>query len=90
MNQHYLHCLISGKVQGVFFRANTQKKAKALQINGWVKNLASGHVEVYGSGAPQAIAEFREWLKHGPKKANVTTLQDLVSPYEEFKDFSIR
>jgi len=64
--------LVSGRVQGVFFRASARSEARRLDIAGYAKNLADGRVEVLASGADAALAEFEEWLRIGPPAAEVT------------------
>lgn len=70
-----LHCLVSGRVQGVFFRASTQEQGQRLKLNGWVKNLADGRVEVFASGEEQNIKKLLEWLKLGPPMATVDEIE---------------
>jgi acylphosphatase len=69
-----LHCYISGKVQGVGFRVATQRKAKELELNGWVKNLVDGRVEVMVNGSEVQLEAMRVWLKEGPSLARVDDL----------------
>lgn len=64
--------LVKGTVQGVFFRASTQRQAEQLGIGGWVRNTADGHVEVCISGDAGKIAEMLVWLHQGPMRAKVT------------------
>ena len=68
----YLHCLIEGKVQGVFYRASTQQQALNLKLNGWVKNRSDGQVELIASGNLTDLQDFEAWLWQGPKYAHVT------------------
>jgi acylphosphatase len=67
-----VHLLISGTVQNVFFRVETQKTAQSLGIHGWIKNLASGQVEAYATGERNQLEKFVKWCHEGPTKANVT------------------
>jgi acylphosphatase len=85
-----LHVWISGKVQGVFFRANTQKKAKTLGLSGWVKNLANGQVEAVFEGDEEKLNKMLEWCKHGPELANVTHVEVKWESPEGLKDFCVR
>ena len=64
-------CLISGRVQGVFFRASTQKRALELGVNGWARNLPDGRVEVLACGEEQAVNSFVKWLWEGPPASRV-------------------
>jgi acylphosphatase len=63
--------LISGKVQGVGFRAHTQAEAIALGITGSAMNLADGRVRVQAYGDAEALASLARWLEHGPRLAEV-------------------
>ena len=65
-------CLVSGKVQGVFFRASTRFEAERLEIQGYARNLADGRVEVLACGQPDAVESLRQWLTRGPEQARVT------------------
>ncbi len=83
-----LHIFVSGRVQGVFFRANTVKVANKLGIKGWVKNLSDGRVEIVAEGSEEKLREFVEWLKKGPMLAKVTDLIiEEQTPTNEFKNF---
>ena len=63
--------LITGKVQGVFFRASTRSEALKLGVSGYAKNLVDGSVEVLACGSPQALSELGNWLQHGPPLARI-------------------
>ena len=63
--------VVSGLVQGVFFRASTRAEAQRLGISGAARNLADGSVEVIASGADQALGELESWLWQGPPAARV-------------------
>ena len=63
--------LVSGRVQGVAFRAYTRAQANALDLRGYARNLADGRVEVLAVGDPAAIERLAEWLQHGPPLARV-------------------
>ncbi|VXB58694.1 Acylphosphatase [Pseudomonas sp. 8AS] len=70
-----VHGYISGKVQGVYFRQSTSVEAERLELNGWVRNLPDGRVEVLAEGAEAAVRELVEWLASGPAKAEVTAVE---------------
>lgn len=63
--------LISGKVQGVFFRASTRQQAQRLGLRGHAKNLSDGRVEVLAAGDDDAIDTLERWLHEGPPMARV-------------------
>lgn len=67
-------CLVSGRVQGVFFRASTREQAERTGVSGYARNLPDGRVEVLACGAPEAVARLRAWLLQGPAMAEVTDL----------------
>ncbi len=63
--------LVSGKVQGVFFRASTCSRARQLGLSGYARNLQDGRVEVLASGDDAALETLAAWLKQGPPAARV-------------------
>jgi acylphosphatase len=63
--------IVSGRVQGVFFRASTRHEALRLGLNGYARNLTDGRVEVVASGSAEALAELEQWLWEGPPAARV-------------------
>ncbi|HEY4128821.1 MAG TPA: acylphosphatase [Gammaproteobacteria bacterium] len=63
--------LVSGKVQGVFYRASTAERAHALGITGYAKNLPDGRVEVLACGEEAQLKELIDWLWQGPPAAKV-------------------
>ena len=69
-----LHCHVSGRVQGVWFRAWTRETAQKLGLVGWVRNLPDGRVEVLARGPRDALARFEELLVAGPPTARVEHL----------------
>lgn len=86
-----LHIIVKGKVQGVYFRAFTQKQAVKLGVNGFVRNLANGDVEVVAAGPREAVQALLAWCHKGPLLARVK--QVLASPRQAidgFEKFEIR
>jgi acylphosphatase len=67
--------LVSGKVQGVFFRAGTREQAQRLGLRGHARNLPDGRVEVVAAGPDAAIDALAQWLHHGPANARVDAVQ---------------
>jgi acylphosphatase len=67
---------VTGRVQGVFFRASTRDVAKPLRINGHAVNLSDGSVEVRACGDDGAIEQLVDWLHRGPRNASVTAVEE--------------
>lgn len=63
--------LVSGRVQGVYFRASTRERALALGLDGHARNLADGRVDVVAAGEAAALEALAQWLQHGPPAARV-------------------
>jgi acylphosphatase len=82
-----LRCRISGRVQGVFFRASTREQARQLGLGGHARNLPDGSVEVLACGPERAVAALQEWLWLGPPAARVEAVDcepvEMVPP-EDF------
>jgi acylphosphatase len=68
--------IVAGRVQGVYFRAFTQDRARELGVAGWVRNLPDGRVECVAAGAPAALAALRAALEKGPPAARVTAVEE--------------
>lgn len=85
-----IHCLVAGRVQGVFFRASAREVAEELGLTGWVRNLPDGRVEVVAVGDAQALARFRDWLRQGPERAVVTSVQCQECRPQPFARFEVR
>jgi acylphosphatase len=66
--------LVSGKVQGVYFRYSAKKIADELKIGGYVQNLPDGSVLIEGEGSEEALEKFTAWCRKGPEKAKVLTV----------------
>lgn len=64
-------CYVSGRVQGVFFRASTREQARQLGVSGYARNLPDGRVEVLACGADVAVQQLCDWLAQGPPAAQV-------------------
>ena len=84
-----INCFVSGKVQGVWFRASTQKEAQKLGVTGWVRNLPDGRVEVMACGPKDRIEKLKLWLQRGPELAEVADLQCQEVPWQEFENFDV-
>jgi acylphosphatase len=68
---HSVRCWVSGRVQGVYYRASTVEQAERLGLKGFARNLPDGRVEVLACGAEQAVQALIEWLWVGPSAARV-------------------
>lgn len=85
------YVLISGRVQGVFFRQNTLERAKSLSLKGWVRNTEDGKVEAVFEGEKEKIEKILEWAKKGPTLARVDNLEVKWEDFKgEFEDFEIK
>lgn len=84
-----VQCIVYGHVQGVFFRATTQRKALALNLSGWARNLPDGCVEIVACGEEAQIKEFEDWLWIGPQHAKVTDVRVNVVEQQAVSGFSI-
>lgn len=85
------HIYLSGRVQGVGFRANSRQRAQTLGVKGWVKNLFDGRVEAVVEGEKESVNQMINYLKKGPSFANVTDyeIKD-ETPEGKFDTFSIK
>ena len=83
--------IISGRVQGVWFRASTKEKAEQLGLTGWVRNTSDGCVEAVFEGEEQLVNQMIEWCHHGPPHSKVNNV-DIKNqdPTNDFDGFSIR
>jgi len=91
MEKSRVYLKIHGRVQGVFFRASTQREAHELGLTGWVRNCPDGSVETLAEGKSETVEEFVRWCRHGPPRAHVTRVDLDRSEYRgEFQDFEVR
>jgi len=86
-----VHIYVSGRVQGVFYRSNTRKRALELGLTGWVRNLPDGRVEIVAEGEREKLERLIEWCRRGPPLARVEDLEiRWEKPRGEFDSFTIR
>ncbi len=86
-----LHAVVQGRVQGVFFRATTQREALARGLSGWVRNRWDGSVEVVAEGERRALEAFEIFLHEGPPGAQVTRVAVTYGAATgEFSGFHVR
>ncbi len=87
-----LRAVVSGRVQGVFFRDSTRRQAQALGLSGWVRNLPDGRVEVLAVGSRAACESLLAFLRVGPPHADVTNVDEKwdAAPSSPPRGFEIR
>lgn len=86
-----VNIIVSGKVQGVYFRAAAQKQAQKLGVTGWTRNLATGEVEIHAVGTQSAIAEMIRWSHKGSLFSKVKQVQITeLAEGEMFTEFEVR
>lgn len=86
-----INVIISGNVQGVFFRANTKDRADKLGLKGYVRNLPDGSVEAVFEGKESDIKKILEFCRKGPPGAKVENVEVKEETYKgEFDSFEIR
>ncbi len=86
-----LHLIIKGRVQGVFYRHNAKKKALALNLKGYVKNLDNGDVEIIAEGPEDKLNELIKWCWHGSPFSKVENIEVKWSnPENEYTDFFVK
>jgi len=84
------HVVVSGQVQGVWYRATTKQNAEQLGVYGFVRNRIDGTVEAVFEGDEEAIDKIVEWCWTGPPNARVTNVDVVEKEYEEeFSNFEI-
>ena len=83
-----IHGFVSGRVQGVWFRAFTKEQSIACNVNGWAKNLADGRVEVMLAGNSIDVERVIRALYQGPPLAEVSTIKTETLPYRHYDTFS--
>ena len=82
--------LVSGRVQGVFFRDTLRRLAQEHGVAGWVRNLPDGRVEAVLEGAAEDVGRLVEWAHHGPRHAVVDHVEVRAEPPEGLGTFRVR
>jgi acylphosphatase len=86
-----VHVIVTGRVQGVGFRAFTDDQARKLGLVGWVLNRSDGSVEAVVEGTADQVERLMVLIKRGPESARVEAVRAVDEPYKgEFKDFQVR
>ncbi len=84
-----LHVLVTGKVQGVWFRESTRQEAERLGVGGWVRNLPDGRVEAVFTGPTAAVDELVAWCRKGPPAARVDGVSATTQPGAQESGFRV-
>ena len=85
-----IHVFVTGRVQGVFFRQSTRVMAIKNNVNGWIRNLDDGRVEIVAQGQEQDIDNLSTWCKTGPANSRVDDFElKEESIAEEFENFEV-
>ena len=84
------HVYVSGRVQGVYYRASTRDKARELGVDGWVKNLDDGRVEAVFEGPESAVDEMIEWCHTGSRAATVENVEVTTTRPEGEAGFEVQ
>ncbi len=82
--------LVSGEVQGVFFRDTCRRVAGQQGVAGWVRNLPDGRVEAVFEGATESVDRLVSWARRGPSRARVSAVTVHEEPWEGLTAFEIR
>jgi acylphosphatase len=89
MTARCVHGFVSGRVQGVGFRAFTRRKARAANVSGWARNCADGRVELLLCGDDHAVEQVIAAIHRGPPHANVTAVELTEQPPQALTSFEI-
>ncbi len=84
------HIIVTGRVQGVYFRSDARSVAAGLGLRGYVKNLPDGSVEIMAEGEEDRLAEFIRWARVGPPAARVDDLRlSFIEPTHTYSGFHV-
>ncbi len=81
--------IVSGKVQGVFFRQSTREKAREIGVNGRINNQADGNVYIIATGTETQLDALAAWCRNGPPKADVVSVDIRELPLQYFEQFTV-
>ena len=82
--------MVSGRVQGVFFRDSVRRRAEAVGVGGWARNSEDGTVEAVFEGDRQAVDELVEFCRRGPSRAEVAAVEVVEEEPEGLSGFEVR
>ena len=85
-----VHVYVSGRVQGVYYRASTREKARELGVDGWVRNLSDGRVEAVFEGSEKAVDTLVEWCETGSRAADVEHVNKTTEEPKGINGFEVR
>jgi len=90
MSKVRAHVIISGRVQGVYYRAKAREQAIAMELTGWIKNTPDGKVEGIFEGEQEDVIKMIDWCRQGPPRASVSDLEiEWEEPRGDFSGFII-
>ena len=81
---------VHGRVQGVFFRQECLRLARAHGVGGWVRNRTDGSVEAVFEGGRENVEAMVAWARHGPPSAEVELVETVEEPVEGMAGFEVR
>jgi acylphosphatase len=87
--KHFI-IVVSGKVQGVFFRASAKEKAEQLNIKGFAQNQSDGSVRIEAEGDEENLKQFVDWCRMGPPRAQVTNIEIREGDLKNYSRFEIK
>jgi acylphosphatase len=90
MSEVRCRAIVSGRVQGVFFRDTCERMAAGLGVRGWVRNRPDGTVEVVAEGPRDAVDSLLDWCREGPPRARVDRLDLTDEPVVGERGFRVR
>jgi acylphosphatase len=82
--------VLSGQVQGVFFRDSCRRQARSAGVTGWVRNTSDGRVEAVFEGDPDSVDRLVDWARQGPGRAQVRDYEVHEEPPEGLSGFEVR
>jgi len=88
--QKTVEIIVSGKVQGVFYRHGTREKAEELGITGFVQNLTDGRVRIIACGDEEDLETLYQWCRTGPPRAKVEGITKATIPVQVFPTFTVK
>ena len=84
-----IRCIVSGRVQGVWYRQSTLEMAERLDVKGWVKNLTNGNVELLACGDEINVEKLQSWLWQGRPNSQVSDVVCETIAFEKHDGFSV-